>query len=279
MGSKASKARRPTRKKTKGVSVPRIPHDIINEVLDHLASESDFRSLRTCALVSKSWVQPCQRHIFYTVIFTPASAREWLKTFPVREESPAHHVREMRLEIAHDVHIPLEFFECMPWFTGVDRLSLSGLGHGGVPLGHVFSPPLEPSFWKLPRSATSLTIGIGVITLVRVRDIMEQLPNLDNLELSASISDVGGGGFPGIGTVLKGRFGGRLMLRDAGEGIVNMLLEIPSGLHFTELDIYCTVNPLPSSAVGLAEACCKTIVKLSHTVGYHCKSYPFSGCF
>jgi len=279
MGSKASKAERTTRENTKAVSTPGIPHDIINEILDYLASTSDFRSLRACALVSKSWVQPCRHRLFHTAVFTPASTRKWLKRFPVREASPAHHVREMRLKITHDVHIRRKFFERMPWFTNVDKISLSGLGYGEVPLGHVFSPPLEPSFWKLPRSATSLDIGVGAITLVRVRDMMAQLPNLDNLVLSASISDVVGRRFPGIGTVLKGRFSGRLIVRDPGEGIVNMLSEIPSGLHFTELYIHCTVNPFPSPGVRLAEACCKTLVKLSHIVDYNCKSYPFSGYF
>ena len=57
--------------------------------------------------------------------------------------------------------------------------------------------------------------------------------------------------------------------------VINMLLEIPSGLHFSELEIDCTYDRLPSSAVKLAEACGETLVKLSHRAGYHCKFYPF----
>ena len=128
------------------------------------------------------------------------------------------------------------------------------------------------------RSVTSLAINTRAVTLVQVRDIIAQLPNLDDLELSGFAEEVGRK-FPGIGTVLKGRFGGRLLLGDAcvGEGVVNMLLEIPSGLHFAKLDIYCARNRLPSSVVRLAEACGKTLVKLSHTVSLLCKSYPFPG--
>ena len=153
---------------------------------------------------------------------------------------------------------------------------MSFLGCWARPLGHgEFSPLGGPSLWKLLRSVTSLTINTGVVTLVQVRDIMAQLPNLDNLALSGSFAPVDRRKLVGIGTVLNGRFGGRLMLRDPSEDVVNMLLDIQPGLCFAELEMYCARNRLPSWAIRLAEACGKTLVKLSHTVGFHCKSYPF----
>ena len=256
-------------------TIPTIPHDIIHEILDHLASDSDLRSLRACSLVSKPWVQPCQRHLFHTVVITPANARKWLKSFPAQDESPAYHVKDLRLEIGQVSRIPEEFFERIPWFTDVDRMSF--LGYGGVPLGFGrFSPLWEPSFWKLPKSVTSLTIKTGAVTLVQVRDIIAQLSNLDDLELSGFAGE-DRRKFPGIGAVLKGKFSGRLMLGDAcaDDSIINMLLEIPSGMRFTKLEFDCTRNLLPSSAIRLAEACAKTLLKLSHTVGLYCKSYRF----
>jgi len=314
MGSKVSKAKRPTPTKTEVVIIPRIPqdavlippwdtvpiplqgtipiipqdtlpiipratiptipHDIINEILDHLASDSDLQSLRACTLVSKSWVQLCQRHLFHTALFTPANAYKWLKTFPSQEESPARHVRDLCLQIGEPARIPEKFFECIPWFTDVDRMSL--LGYGGAPLGYGrFSPLWEPLFWKLPRSVTSLTIRTGAVTLLQVRDIMAQLPNLDDLVISG-LGEMDRRTLPGIGTALKGRFCGRLMLRDACvvEDVINMLLEIPSGLRFAELEIHCTRSCLPSSAIRLAEACGKTLVKLLHRVSLQRKSNP-----
>ena len=276
MGSKVSKAKRPTHSKTEKGIAPRIPLDIINEILDHFANDSDLRSLRACALISKSWVQPSQHRLFHTIFFAPWSATKWLKTFPVREASPAHHVRHLYLRIGLVVRIPKEFFKCIPWFTEVDRMTI--LGHGGVPLGSggVSSSP-EPSFWNLPKSVTSLTIDTDVITLVQVRDIMAQLPNLKDLALLDSLVEADRAKLRGIGTVLTGRFCGRLKLSGggAGEDVVNMLLEIPSGLHFSELVIRCTHSRLPPWAVRLAEACSKSLVKLSHTVDYNRKSYPF----
>ena len=253
-------------------TIPRIPHDIIIEILDLLASDSDFRSLRACALVSGSWVQPCQRHLSRTAHITPASACRWLKAFPVQEDSPAHHVRELRIDLGQAARIPVEFFACIPWFTDVDRMSFLGAPRG---FGR-FSPLWEPSCWRLPRSVTTLTINTAAVTLVQVRDIIAQLPNLDDLVLS-EFDDEDRRKWPGIGTVLEGIFSGRLMLSDAsaGDKIIDMLLEIPSGLRFAQLEIRCTRNCLHSSAVRLAEACGKTLVKLSHTVNIGRESYHF----
>jgi len=52
----------------------------------------------------------------------------------------------------------------------------------------------------------------SVINLVQVRDVMAQLPNLDNLSLSGSLVTVDRRALSGIGTVLKGRFGGKLII-------------------------------------------------------------------
>jgi len=46
-------AGRHTSAETGTVVIPEIPQDIVDEILDHLAFGSDFRSLQACALVSK----------------------------------------------------------------------------------------------------------------------------------------------------------------------------------------------------------------------------------
>ena len=61
------------------VIVPRIPQDITDEIPDNLAT--NFRSLRACLLVSKSWIQPCRPHHFHTVDFTSRNMGRWFKAF------------------------------------------------------------------------------------------------------------------------------------------------------------------------------------------------------
>ena len=248
------------------VTGPRIPQDIVNEIADHLAIDLDFQSIRACALVSKSSARACRRHLFRIVAFTPRNVDRWFKTFPVPEESPAHHVRDLRVWIGGDGCVPEKFFKYTPWFTNVEKISL--FGHGGVPLLR------RTSLWRLPQSATSLTIDTSVVTLVQVRDIMAQLPNLDDLLLSGSLVALDRRELPGIGTIVKGKFGGRLNLSGecAGEDVINMLLEIPSGLGFTEMQVCCMRMGLPST-FRLAEACSKTLVKLSYMVTFRGRSH------
>ena len=269
MGSKPSKTKRLAPVKTKSVTIPRIPQDIVEEILNHLAADEDFQSLQACALVSKSWVQSCQRHLFHIISFHSVHVYKWFKTFPVPEESPARHVRNLNVWIGGYRRVDGGFFEYTPWFTNADSLLL--VGHMGPPSS------LRPSLWKLPRSITSLAIESSVVTLVQIRDIMAQLPNLDHLTLWGALVTVDRRELSGIGAVVRGRFGGILRMADeyVDEDFVNMLLEIPSGLRFTEVWIHCIRKGLPS-AVRLAEACRETVVKLTHSVTNYSKSHPLS---
>ena len=201
----------------------------------------------------------------------------WLKTFPVPEESPAHYVRELLVWIGGDRRAPEQFFEYFPWFTKADKLSL--LGRGGVPLGYGAGPEWRgPSSWRLPQFVTSLTIDTGVLTLEHIRDIMAQLPNLDDLSLVGHHVPVEGRTLLGIGSTLRGRFGGQLSLLSGyvEKEVLNMLSEIPSGLRFTTVQIRCCWGEDILLAVSVAEACCKTLTKLSYKANAFCESHTFS---
>ena len=272
MDSKTSTEECPAPVEAKEAIIPRIPQDIIDEILDHHAAADRFfrfRSLRSCALVSRSWVQSCRRHLFRTVVFNCWAVNRWLKAFPVPGESPANHVRELTVDIGGDECVPEGFFEYTSLFTNTKCVRLRGFG--GVP------PLRDPSLWGLSRSVTSLTVFTDAVTLVQIRDIMAQLPDLDDLRLSGYPTAVDKDMLSGIGTTLKGRFGGRLVLaeRYVDEDVTNMLLEIPTRLHFTEVIISGLHGCFPST-VRLAEACGKTLVDLWYEAHIYGKSYPFS---
>ena len=107
---------------------------------------------------------------------------------------------------------------------------------------------------------------------------MAQLPNLNNLVLSGAVAPADKSALVGIGAALKGRFGGELRLlgEHASGGAVDMLLEIPTGLHFTEVRVRNTRECLLPT-VRLAEACSETLVKLSYSISSHRKSAPSPG--
>ena len=193
----------------------------------------------------------------------------WLKRFPIPEESPARHVRDLRLTFGAYRRAPEKFFEYTLWFTNMEKITLFGHGES--------QPSRIPSYARLPQSVTSLAIYTHTISLVQIRDIMVQLPNLDDLSLSGSLVAADRNTSPGIGAALRGRFGGQLRLLEecADTDVINMLLEVPTGLRFVEVQIHGTYEHL-SSAAGLAEACGNTLVKLSYVITIHGKSFLFS---
>jgi len=265
MGSKSSKTKRRPPVKTNTVAVrARIPQEILDEILDYLAADSDLSSLRSYSLVSRSWVPSCRRHLFHTIHFNSRKAvLSWGEAFPVPEGSPARHVRDLYFSTGDSFYETLSAYT--PWFTNVERVTLLRDGRW------------IPTFWRLPQSVTSLTIKTDTSNLVQIRDIMVQLPNLDDLSLSGALVPVDNRSLPRIGTALGGRFGGRLQLTNgyADEDTVNMLLEVPTGLRFTEVEVFCRHKRLLST-VSLADACCNTLVKLSYTVSSYCRFHPFT---
>ena len=106
---------------------------------------------------------------------------------------------------------------------------------------------------------------------------MAHLPELDDLSLTGSLVGVIRGTLLGIGTTLEGRFGGKLRLRTGytSEAVVDMLLEIPAGLRFTEVQIHSGHERF-TSTVRIVEACSETLVKLSYAISLHRKSRLFS---
>ena len=262
MGSQTSKVERPTPVKGKT-----LPPEIIEEILDYLVVNSDFRSLRSCSLASRSWHPSCRRRLYHTTTFTTWGMAKWLKIFPVPGESPAHLVKDLRLSVGEYWNAPRGFFEHTSWFANVQKMTLQGPGMfqcGGIP----------PSA-RLPESVTSLAIYSEEITLRQIRNVMAQLPNLDDLSISGALVEVGGSTPREMGTALRGRFGGQLQLlfgRDDTD-VMDMLLGIPTGLHFTEVHIHANYECLLST-VRFAEACSRTLVKLTYEVSTYGKYLP-----
>ena len=213
IGSKPSKAkRRSITVATKTTNIPivskppqesRIPNEIIDEILNHLVADSNFgndslqKSPRSCSLVSiLSWVSSCRRHLFHTITFTSRNVAKWFEAFPVPEESPAYHVKDLRFSLGGRYGAPEEFFKHTPWFTNAEKMTVTG---------NVMFPSLGiPLFARLPQSATSL----ARLTLCRceISCIMVHLPNLNDLVLSGTVVVRFRKLLLGSGTVLMGRF-------------------------------------------------------------------------
>ena len=251
---------------------PRIPQEIIDEILDLLSAggkQDSGPSLRSCCLVAKSWVASCRRHLFHTVSFTWRNATDWIETFPIPQEGPAHFVRELRFwSPGRRFDAPEEFFDHIPWFPGVRSISWKGEA-GLQPFLRILS------LGRLPQSVTSLSIEMSTVSVLQIRDAMALLPNLNDLKLAGSLVMIDRTRLRGIGGALRGDFCGKLTLlkEHVHPDIVDMLLGVPTGLHFTELHIHGTKQNL-HLVVRLSEACGKNLTKLTYLADDHGKSDP-----
>ena len=130
-----------------------------------------------------------------------------------------------------------------------------------------------PPYVSLSQSVTPLTVYTHMVPFVKIRDVIAQLPNLDDLSLSGSLVIVDRNTSPGIETALRGRFGGQLQLHkecDDADVVNTALLEVPTGLRFAEMQVRGMHERL-SPTVRLTGAFGKTPVKLSYAVTIHGK--------
>ncbi|KAF9781680.1 hypothetical protein BJ322DRAFT_1220464 [Thelephora terrestris] len=242
-------------------SIPMIPQDIIHEILYHIVPDPNFRlALRACSLVSKLWIAPSQWHLFHTLSFTGRDMFKWLKVFPIPEQTPAHHVRDLCLSLGGLHDAPDDFFRRIRWFAGVRKLTVLGK-----------DMELRKRRRYMPSVACS-PFNHLTATVLQIRDVMAQLQNLNDLALSGTLGAVDRSNLQKIRTGLRGDFRGQLRLLkmpadDLGD-IINMLLEILNGLQFPEVEIH-SVNGCLLPSASLAEACGGTLTKLSYTVENH----------
>ena len=244
---------------------PRLPQELVNEIVDYIFTDSGLVFLQSCSLISESWVSSCRRYLFHTVVFTPTLMEKWLEIFQTPERSPTHYVKVLTFSFrGYDCHGPEEFSEYTPRFANARALSI---------LGDVQFLSLSiPLFKELPQAVTYLNIE-GSVDLEEARDFMEKLPNLDDLRLSGFLTK-GEVELSGLGATLRGRFRGKLKLIHewADQSVMDMLLEAPGGIHFTELHIHPEFGCFPST-VRLAEACSENLVRLRYTVAQHSKFF------
>jgi len=84
------------------MSDPRLPPEILDNVVDLLHDESD--ALKVCCLASKSWISRTRKHLFAHVDFpTAAYLESWKETFPDPSISPACYTRTLIIECADTV--------------------------------------------------------------------------------------------------------------------------------------------------------------------------------
>ena len=228
-----------------------LPPEILDLVAEHLYGER--ATLKICCLVSKSWVPRARRHLFARVEFhhDDSPVESWMKAFPDPANSPAHHVRSLRIcslpdlvaatTVAHAwtrtfSNIVKLIVETKPWDD--NQTTLVSL--------HALSPVLK-----------TLTLIHNSIPSSEVFNLICSFPSLEDLSLmSIGDRETDTSALPPISP----KFTGALYLV-MNRGIrldVSRLLSLPGGLHFTRILVGCLEEDF-ESITGLVSACCGTL--------------------
>lgn len=236
------------------INTPHLPQELLDQIIDHLAD--DYISLRLCSTAARAFVPSCRRHLFRQVVFRPHNLPTWKTTFPDPSISPAEYAREMRIHLGSGA--PTQLAEYMPYFSNLRDMTLIG--------GRCENGDWIPSIGALPTSIRSLTMKFASITNAQVLEIMEQLPNLDDISLCTF---KGAGISAEAGEILRGRYRGKLdllLVEDFHAGIVRSLLKAPEGLGFKSIKALCNAGDDFPVYVDLVASCRDTLANLDISV-------------
>ena len=166
---------------------PSHPPEVFGSTIDFLHDNPE--ALKTCCLVSKSWVPRAQEHFFNEIKFrSPADIEAWKSAFPDPTKSPAYHTRSLFVHYVES--IPSADGEEGGWlqpFSNVVRLDLRSIAEP--------RSETKPKFCFIPFYGFSLAKHLRIMYLFlppEVFNLICSLPLLDDLTILGSPVDRAG---------------------------------------------------------------------------------------
>jgi len=241
------------------------------EILDHIVDLLHDRQtpLRSCCLVSKSWVPRARTHLFAEVEFdTAKSLQSWKGTFPDPSTSPARYTKA--LTIRGSQVVTAADVETGSWIRGFSRVArLAMVGQDpfvpgwadALVLLHGFSPAVK-----------SLHMDSASFPFRHFFNLVLSFPFLEDLAMlgchDAPIDNGSDSDVLPMSTAVQSpslpAFTGTLELyRGEGLGLVgHWLLSTPGGIHFRRLSFTWAYERDASLTMGLVENCSHTLESL-----------------
>jgi hypothetical protein len=236
-----------------------LPADLLDEVVDHLHDTKD--ALRSCCLVSKSWIPRARKHLFADIEFHDASnLRSWKNAFPDPSTSPACYTKNLLIKpLAAVAAADAEEGGWIPSFSQVVRVEIF--------VRRTNTVESLVSFHGFSLALKSLRLNFDARGPSRVFNLISSFPRLEDLSIIASFPPCSCCSVeqftpvqPPNPPVLTGSL--ELRLAKRMEPIAHLLLSMPSGLRFRKLDFKWSYEEHVSLATALVERCCATLESL-----------------
>jgi len=221
-----------------------LPPEILDLIIDHLPYDPTI--LKTCCVVSKSWVPRTRKHLFALVEFDASTSQFslWKKSFPDPSNSPAHHTRTLCVYGPHGT-------SAGGWiraFHNVVNLRLSNQ-----------NPASIAPFCGLSPTIRSLHL---IYTHSKVFDLICSFPLLEDLEVVALSTESGTDVWSA--PLTSPRFTGTLDLKTPKtiRLVTRRLLDLPGGLRFSRIKA-AFIGEDTKLVTDLVSGCSNTLEYLS----------------
>ena len=252
------------------MSRPHFPAELLDYVVDHLYDARD--ALKSCCLVSKSWIPCARKHLFASVGFYDATGlQSWKNTFPDPSTSPACYTHHLVVCCSEAVTFAdAEERSLIAAFSRVVHLQMfvNAKTPSLIPF-HGFSPALK-----------YLSVTYRCFPFSRTLNFIRSFPLIEHLTLIAFYYDpsiYGDDGFDGQQTTIQPSFSGGtlgLCINGGMDLIIPHLLPLQDRLRFRTLVLTLNNEEDILSISLLVERCCLTLESLMVYVG--CYSTPLS---
>ena len=245
---------------------PHLPAEVLDLIVDLLETES---ALRSCCLVSGSWIPRTRKHLFADISFvTERHLQSWKKMFPDPSTSPAYYTKALFVCCSHAVTVADT--EASGWIRGFSRvahLEVGPRGLGGLLAHRRLATDLFP-FHGLSLVIKSLHVNYLALPPSQILDLPLSFPLLEDLTVVTyrwpKTNSPGGLSTAARPSSLP-RLTGSLLLKDGMRYIARQLLSLPSGIHFRKVTLTWNYDDDPLSAMALVEGCSHTLEFLKIT--------------
>ena len=256
------------------MSHPNLPPELLDHIVDFLHHSED--ALKNCCLVSKLWTPRTRKHIFADIQFrTIDDLESWKAIFPDPSTSPACYTKTLYINYYNVTTAAAAQEDCsVSAFSSVIDLTMQPPQRESKSVAislapfHGFSPALQ-----------SLRVSYAGLTPSHIFGLICSFPLLE--DLSVGIPDNGpiknsDNSFqkqpaiiqPSSSPPLTGSLG--LYVDGGMDPFVSLLLSLPNGLHFRNLDLDWHPAADVSSSTELVEGCCSTLESLKIDCFYPC---------
>ena len=237
---------------------PHLPAELLDYTVDFLHDTRD--ALKSCCLVSTSWVPRTRRHLFANVEFRfEKDLQTWKNTFPDPSTSPARYTNHLVICCLEGV-TPADAEErgWIPTFSRVVRFDMDfdGPRISLLPF-HGFSPLLR-----------SLQICYSNFPFPRILNFIHSFPLIDDLSLISCgddpIEDIDGP-HAAVQPPLTGCL--ELFVQDGMDYIVSRLFSSQNSLYFRKLDLELAYEVDILVVLALVERCRFTLESFKVDIG------------